>query len=44
LKKKHFTVVGNSTENATGLIYQKKEIQDKEAQENTGFYFIRTSI
>ena len=26
------------------LIYQKKEIQDKEAQENAGTYFIKTSL
>lgn len=38
------TAVGNSGENATDLIYQKKEIQDKEAQENAGTYFIKTSL
>lgn len=38
------TAIGNSGENATDLIYQKKEIQDKEAQENAGTYFIRTSL
>jgi hypothetical protein len=38
------TAIGNSGENATNLIYQKKEIQDKEAQENAGTYFIRTSL
>jgi hypothetical protein len=38
------TAVGNSGENAADLICQKKEIQDKEAQENAGTYFIRTSL
>lgn len=38
------TAIGNSGENATDLTYQKKEIQDKEAQENAGTYFIRTSL
>lgn len=38
------TAIGNSGENATDLIYQKKEIQDKEAQENAGTYFIKTSL
>lgn len=38
------TAIGNSGENATDLIYQKKEIQEKEAQENAGTYFIRTSL
>lgn len=38
------TAVGNSGENATDLICQKKEIQDKEANENAGTYFIRTSL
>ena len=38
------TAVGNSGENATDLICQKKEIQDKEAQKNAGTYFIRTSL
>jgi hypothetical protein len=35
------TAVGKSGENASDLIYQKKEIQDKEAQENAGTYFIK---
>ena len=38
------TAIGNSGENATDLTYQKKDIQDKEAQENAGTYFIRTSL
>lgn len=38
------SAIGNSGENATDLICQKKEIQDKEAQENAGTYFIRTSL
>lgn len=38
------TAIGNSGENAKDLICQKKEIQDKEAQENAGTYFIRTSL
>ena len=38
------TSIGNSGENATDLTYQKKDLQDKEAQENAGTYFIRTSL
>ena len=38
------TAIGISGKNATDLICQKKEIQDKEAQENAGTYFVKTSL
>lgn len=38
------TVAGDTAKNATDLTCQKKEIQNQEAHENAGTYFIRTSL